>query len=89
MKKSINKYKLIIFTGIITLLIVTLGVSYSIFNYAKQGEKESSITTGSITFIYTENDNVGNGIVLTDSFPISDEEGKSEHVLPKKRHNTI
>ena len=72
-----KKRSLIIgFLVILSVLLVTLGVSVSFFSYMKKGEKENSIKLGSITFKYTENENVGNGITITDALPISDDEGK-------------
>ena len=62
--------------GIITLVIVTVGVSYAFFSYTKKGTTENSIKTGTITFMYTEVTGVGKGIKIEDSLPISDDQGK-------------
>ena len=62
--------------GIVSLILITVGVSYSFFNYAKEGTKENSIETGTITFLYTEVSKVGKGISIQDAYPISDEIGK-------------
>ena len=62
--------------GIITLVIVTVGVSYAFFSYTKKGTTENSIKTGTITFLYTEVTGVGKGIKIEDSLPISDDQGK-------------
>ena len=72
-----NKQILIILI-VIAFLIITITGSYSFFNYAKPGSTESTIELGSITFKYTENENLGNGISIIDAFPISDEEGKNQ-----------
>ena len=61
---------------IIIILLITVGVSFSFFSYVKRGNTENSIKVGEITFKYTENSNLGNGITITDALPISDEEGK-------------
>ncbi|MCI5967565.1 MAG: hypothetical protein MRZ42_04210, partial [Tenericutes bacterium] len=53
--------------GIITLVIVTVGVSYAFFSYTKKGTTENSIKTGTITFLYTEVTGVGKGIKIEDS----------------------
>ena len=41
-----------------------------------KGTTSNIITTGNISFAYTEGDFVGNGIKITNALPISDEEGK-------------
>ena len=74
--KNKKRSLVISFLVILSVLLVTLGVSVSFFSYMKKGEKENSIKLGSITFKYTENENVGNGITITDALPISDDEGK-------------
>jgi len=64
--------------GIIGLIIITAGVTYAFFNYAKEGTTENAITTGTITFLYTEVSGVGRGISIDDAYPISDEVGKAQ-----------
>ena len=73
-----NKKKQIIITlvAIISLILITVGVTYSFFNYAKEGTTDNTIQTGSITFLYTEVNGVGKGISLTDAYPIADSIGK-------------
>ena len=73
-----NKKKQIIITliGIISLVVITVGVTYAFFNYAKTGTADNTVKTGSITFLYTEVSGVGKGISLTDAYPISDSIGK-------------
>lgn len=51
-------------------------MSIAYFSHARGGLKENSIKIGDITFQYIESGSVGNGISITDAFPISDEEGK-------------
>ena len=63
--------------GILGLIAITIGVSFAFFSYAKEGTTENSITTGTITFLYTEVSGVGKGISLIDSYPISDSQGKN------------
>ena len=60
----------------ISLLLVTLGVSVSLFSYVRKGSTENSVKLGSITFKYTENSNIGNGIMITEALPVTDEVGK-------------
>ena len=73
-----NKKKQIIITliAIISLIVITVGVTYAFFNYAKEGTTDNTIKTGSITFLYTEVSGVGKGISLTDAYPIADSIGK-------------
>ena len=73
-----NKKKLLILSIIcmLSLVIITTAVSYAIFQYVKLGATENIITTGSITFLYTEVNEVGTGIQITDGLPITDSQGK-------------
>ena len=73
-----NKKKQIIITliAIISLIIITVGVTYAFFNYAKEGTTDNTIQTGSITFLYTEVSGVGKGISLTEAYPVADSIGK-------------
>ena len=73
-----NKKKQIIITliAIISLIIITVGVTYAFFNYAKEGTTDNTIQTGGITFLYTEVSGVGKGISLTEAYPVADSIGK-------------
>ena len=73
-----NKKKQIIITlvAIISLIVITVGVTYAFFNYAKEGTTDNTIKTGSITFLYTEVSEVGKGIGLTEAYPVADSIGK-------------
>ena len=73
-----NRKKQIIITlvAIISLIVITVGVTYAFFNYAKEGTTDNTIQTGSITFLYTEVSGVGKGISLTDAYPVADSIGK-------------
>ena len=73
-----NKKKQIIITlvAIISLILITVGVTYAFFNYAKEGTTDNTIKTGTITFLYTEVSGVGKGIFLTDAYPVADSIGK-------------
>ena len=59
-----------------SLLLLTLGVSVSLFSYVRKGSTENSVKLGAITFKYTENSNIGNGIMITEALPVTDEVGK-------------
>ncbi len=63
--------------GIVSLVLVTVGVTYAIFTYTKLGETENTITTGTLKFLYTENSGIGNGISITNALPVSDTIGKN------------
>ncbi len=73
-----NKRKQIIITliAIISLIVITVGVTYAFFNYAKEGTTDNVVKTGEITFLYTEVSGVGKGISLTEAYPVADSIGK-------------
>ena len=75
-KNSKKKQVLLTLVAIISLIVITVGVTYAFFNYAKEGTTDNTIQTGSITFLYTEVSGVGKGISLTDAYPIADSIGK-------------
>ncbi len=64
--------------GIFSIIFITTGITFAFFNYNKQGTTDNTITTGSITFLYTEVDKVGKGISITDAFPMSDAKGMDQ-----------
>lgn len=71
-----NKRQLILaILGVIALVVVTAGVSYAFFTYAKEGATVNTISTGTLKFLYTENSSVGNGINIQDALPMSDSQG--------------
>lgn len=76
MKK--NKKILLSLLAILTLMIMTGGISYAFFTYLKEGTTENTIKTGIITFLYTEVEANGKGIAIQDAFPISDDIGKTQ-----------
>lgn len=61
--------------GVLALIVVTAGVSYAFFTYAKEGTTVNTISTGTLRFLYTENTNVGNGINITNALPMTDAQG--------------
>ena len=75
-KNSKKKQVLLTLLGVISLIVITVGVTYAFFNYAKEGTTDNTIKTGSITFLYTEVSGVGKGISLTDAYPVADSIGK-------------
>ena len=77
MEKNIKKKQVLLtLLGVISLIVITVGVTYAFFNYAKEGTTDNTIKTGSITFLYTEVSGVGKGISLTDAYPVADSIGK-------------
>ena len=76
MKNSKKKQIFLTLVAVLSLVLITVGVSYSLFTYSKTGVTDNIVKTGRINFLYTEVSGIGKGISLTDAFPISDEEGK-------------
>ncbi len=76
--KTSNKIKIsIAILSILSLLLITTGVTMALFNYTKLGSTENTVTTGTINFIYTENTGIGNGVNIKDAYPVDDNIGKS------------
>ena len=75
-KNSKKKQVLLTLVAIISLIVITVGVTYAFFNYAKEGTTDNTIQTGTITFLYTEVSGVGKGISLTETYPVADSIGK-------------
>ena len=73
-----SKSKQIIFSilGILSILVIAIGVTYAVFTYTKEGTTDNVVTTGTLKFLYTENNTNGNGISITEAEPISDTKGK-------------
>lgn len=76
-KKNKSKQLVLSILGILSLVMITAGVTYAIFTYTKLGSTENTITVGTIKLLYTENTGVGKGIKITNALPISDTEGKA------------
>ena len=74
--KNNKKTVIVTLIAIISLIVITVGVTYAFFNYAKEGTTDNTIKTGTITFLYTEVSGVGKGISLTEAYPIADSIGK-------------
>ena len=65
--------KEVIIIGLMLLLVILLiGVSYAAFRFSGVGQRENTITTGSITMSYTESSNT---ISLNGALPTTDETG--------------
>lgn len=63
--------------GILSVMLVTVGITFAVFTYTKQGTTENTITAGTIEFLYTENTGVGAGINITNALPVSNDVGKA------------
>ena len=76
--KNNNKSKQILFSvlGVLSIFAITIGVTYAVFTYTKEGTTDNIVTTGTLKFLYTENNTNGNGISITEAEPISDTKGK-------------
>ncbi len=70
-----DKKILVSVLGILGILLTTVGVTFAFFSYSKTGTKENSISSGKITFLYTEAEN---GITLVDAMPMTDVQGKTQ-----------
>lgn len=68
--------RLVLILSLVLLVAVTAGVSYAFFTYSRLGLTENTITTGTITFLYDEQNAAGNGISIVDALPTSDSNGK-------------
>lgn len=76
-KSEIRKQsRILLILALFLLVAVTAGVSYAFFNYTRLGTTENTISTGTITFLYDEQQAAGNGIQITDALPMSDANGK-------------
>ena len=74
--KNNKKTVIVTLVAIISLIVITVGVTYAFFNYAKIGTTDNTIQTGTITFLYTEVSGVGKGISITEAYPVADSIGK-------------
>jgi len=79
-KNSVNKKEfskeskniLVLILGILGVLIILLGASYALLELTLPGEKEHVINVGDLSVTI---ENEANEIVLTDVYPVDDEEG--------------
>ncbi len=72
-RRTVNKKIIVPLIGIITLIILVIGISYAAFTYSGIGAKENVITTANISMVYNEGEN---GITLENAIPMEDEVGK-------------
>lgn len=76
MNKKKSTGLLLSILGVLSLVLITTGVTYAFFTYAKEGTTENTLTTGTLTFYYDEKIKEGNGIKIEDAVPMSDTQGK-------------
>ena len=70
-----NKNTLASILAILGVLFITIGASYSFFNYSKEGKAKNVIESGYVKFHYQEGDR---SITLNDAMPMTDEQGKGQ-----------
>ena len=67
-------FSTLIIIFVFLLVISVIGVTFSIFTWTSTGNTGNVVSTGSVTFSYSESTN---GILITNSLPISDAVGKT------------
>ncbi len=74
-KEEDNRKREIIISvvAILVLIVAVVGVTYAAFTFTQGGSKENTISTGTITFNYSEKTN---GISLVNAQPLDDSVGK-------------
>lgn len=74
-KQSDEKKKLVLsILAVLVLVLMVIGVFYAVFTYVGTGTRENRVTTGTLTFSYTEGTA---SINIVDAHPVSDEVGKA------------
>ncbi len=73
MRKTHTKEIIFAISSVILLIIITIGVSLAVFTYSRAGSQSNTISTGTITFTYSED---SNGIELVNAIPMTDTAGK-------------
>ena len=68
-KKDNSKKVLFTVLAVAILIILVVGISFAIFTYTREGERENVITTGTLQMDYAEGTN---GINITDAFPMTE-----------------
>ena len=72
-----NRQLIVSLLGIASLFLITIGATYAVFSYTKEGTTDNVVTSGILKFLYTENSASGTGINISEAEPISDTQGKS------------
>ena len=76
MKLNIDNRKTVLGLGVLSIALITLGVTYAFFRYSDSGVMQNSVQAGTIKFIYNESNREGNGISLEEALPMSEEQQK-------------
>lgn len=63
--------------GVISLILITVGVSFAFFTYEKELHIENTINDGKLSLIYTENTYSERGISISDLNSLDDDLGKT------------
>ena len=71
-----NKQRIITLVAVLGFLLITVGVTYAFFSYIGSGSTENTISSDSITFLYEEINQQGNGISIENATPVSDTVGR-------------
>ncbi len=85
-KGRYNKKFILSIIGVVLIIGITFGITYSFFNYTREGE-ENNLSTGIIMFDYQD----GATLQLTNQFPISESELTDDYKLSfsVSGHNTL
>ena len=75
-KKDDSKKILLAVLAVAILIILVVGISFAIFTYTREGERENVVTTGTIQMNYTEGTN---GINITEAIPMSEEQALAQY----------
>ena len=70
-----NRKIILSIIAIVTILVITIGVTYATFSYVKPGQTLNTITTGAITMSYEESENT---ISLNNALPTTETTGKKQ-----------
>ncbi len=65
--------------GVISLILITVGVSFAFFTYEKQEAIENNLNEGKISLIYSKNLYSDRGLAITSFTPVDDSLGKTSN----------
>ncbi len=68
-----SKQVLLSVLGVAILIVAVVGISFAAFTYTQAGERENTISTGTVTMAYNEPDN---GITIENAIPMPEGQGK-------------
>lgn len=76
MENTDSKNILLSVIGIAIFLVAVVGITYAIFVFTGEGNQKNTISTGTISMLYTESSNI---ISINDAMPMSDSVGKMQN----------